>query len=73
MIAPYPRLDTAEYVSAGHPDRLADTIAERLVEFGQAQGPPDRLSRSLVGVEVAVYVGAGVAATVTEISFEGML
>ena len=55
MIPPYPRLDTAEYVSPGHPDRLADAIAEGFVEFAQAQVPPDRLSRSLVGVEVAVH------------------
>jgi len=55
MIVPYPHLDTAEFVSPGHPDRLADAIADRLVEFAQSQGPPDRLSRSLVGVEVAVH------------------
>ena len=55
MILPSPTIDTAEYVSPGHPDRLADAIAERLVEFGQSQAHPDRLSRSLVGVEVAVH------------------
>jgi S-adenosylmethionine synthetase len=55
MILPSPTIDTAEYVSPGHPDRLADAIAERLVEFGQSQAYPDSLSRSLVGVEVAVH------------------
>ena len=53
----FSRIDTAEYVSAGHPDRLADTIAERLVEFAQTQSHPDFISRSLVGVEVAVHDG----------------
>lgn len=55
MILPFSTIETAEYVSPGHPDRLADAIAERLVEFGQSHAHPDRLSRSLVGVEVAVH------------------
>jgi S-adenosylmethionine synthetase len=47
----------AEYVSPGHPDRLADAVAERLVEFAQSQAPPGTVSRNLVGVEVAVHDG----------------
>ena len=43
----------AEYVSPGHPDRLADAVAERLVEFAQSQTPT--ASRNLVGVEVAIH------------------
>ena len=40
----------AEYVSPGHPDRLADAIAEGIVDHGMAID-----SRALVGVEVAVH------------------
>lgn len=40
----------AEYVSPGHPDRLADAIAEALVDYAVAQDP-----LALVGVEVAVH------------------
>jgi S-adenosylmethionine synthetase len=40
----------AEYVAPGHPDRLADAVAETLVDFA-VQGDP----RALVAVEVAVY------------------
>ena len=43
----------AEYVSPGHPDRLADAVAERLVEFAQSQAPT--ACRNLVGVEVAIH------------------
>jgi S-adenosylmethionine synthetase len=43
----------AEYVSPGHPDRLADAVAERLVEFAQSQTPT--ACRNLVGVEVAIH------------------
>ena len=43
----------AEYVSPGHPDRLADAVAERLVEFAQSQTPA--ACRNLVGVEVAIH------------------
>src|SRR5262245_38990332 len=40
----------AEYVSPGHPDRLADAIAESIVTAGRRQRPD-----ALVGVEVAVH------------------
>lgn len=40
----------AEYVSPGHPDRLADAIAEGIVTAALCQRP-----ESLVGVEVAVH------------------
>ncbi len=40
----------AEYVSPGHPDRLADAIAEALVDYAVMQDP-----LALVGVEVAVH------------------
>ena len=40
----------AEYVSPGHPDRLADGIAEGIVDHAMAID-----SRALVGVEVAVH------------------
>jgi S-adenosylmethionine synthetase len=40
----------AEYVSPGHPDRLADAIAESIVTAAARQRPD-----SLVGVEVAVH------------------
>ena len=40
----------AEYVSPGHPDRLADAIAESIVTAAVRQRPD-----SLVGVEVAVH------------------
>jgi S-adenosylmethionine synthetase len=40
----------AEYVSPGHPDRLADAIAESIVTVAVRQKPD-----ALVGVEVAVH------------------
>jgi S-adenosylmethionine synthetase len=40
----------AEYVSPGHPDRLADGIAESIVTAAVRQKPD-----ALVGVEVAVH------------------
>jgi S-adenosylmethionine synthetase len=40
----------AEYVSPGHPDRLADAIAESIVTVALKQKPD-----ALVGVEVAVH------------------
>ena len=40
----------AEYVSPGHPDRLADAIAESIVTAAMRQKPD-----ALVGVEVAVH------------------
>lgn len=43
----------AEYVSPGHPDRLADAIAEGIVTAAIRQRP-----ESLVGVEVAVHTDA---------------
>jgi len=42
--------DYAEYVSPGHPDRLADAIAEGIVTAALRQRPD-----ALVGVEVAVH------------------
>lgn len=48
--------DHAEYVSPGHPDRLADAIANGIVD--QAQWPlptPRQPARSLAGIEVAVH------------------
>lgn len=45
----------AEYVSPGHPDRLADAVAERLVEFAQSNAAPGTACRNLVGVEVAIH------------------
>ena len=44
------RLRFAEAVCAGHPDRLADTIAERIVTLAVARDP-----EALVGVEVALH------------------
>lgn len=44
--------DHAEYVSPGHPDRLADAIAEGIVTAALQQKPD-----ALVGVEVAVHRG----------------
>ncbi len=45
-----PRQHFAEWVSPGHPDRLADAIAERIVDRALGLDP-----RALVGVEVAVH------------------
>jgi S-adenosylmethionine synthetase len=42
----------AEAVCAGHPDKLADTIASRIVELACA-----RDNRALVGIEVALHRG----------------
>ncbi len=47
---PNDSLHFAEYVSPGHPDRLADAIAEKIVRLGMEAG-----DRSLVGVEVATH------------------
>ena len=44
------KLRFAEAVCAGHPDRLADTIAERIVALAVARDPD-----ALVGVEVALH------------------
>ena len=44
------RLRFAEAVCVGHPDRLADTIAERIVTLAVARDP-----EALVGVEVALH------------------
>lgn len=44
------RLRFAEAVCAGHPDRLADTIAERIVALAVSRDP-----EALVGVEVALH------------------
>ena len=45
-----PSIHFAEYVSAGHPDRLADAIAEKIVTWATREN-----DRALVGVEVAVH------------------
>lgn len=46
----------AEYVSPGHPDRLADAIAEAIVEKGCiTKNKIITDSKSLIGVEVAVH------------------
>ena len=50
LLAPAPQLHLAEWVSPGHPDRLADAVAESLVDLAVAHDP-----ESLVGVEVAVH------------------
>ena len=42
----------AEYVSPGHPDRLADAVAEYLVT-----GAVKSLPEALCGIEVAVHEG----------------
>jgi len=44
------RLRFAEAVCAGHPDRLADTIADRIVKLATERDPD-----ALVGVEVALH------------------
>ena len=44
------RLRFAEAVCQGHPDRLADTIADRIVQLALSRDPD-----SLVGVEVALH------------------
>lgn len=44
------KLRFAEAVCVGHPDRLADTIAERIVALAVARDP-----EALVGVEVALH------------------
>jgi S-adenosylmethionine synthetase len=44
------RLRFAEAVCQGHPDRLADTIADRIVELAVSRDPD-----ALVGVEVALH------------------
>jgi S-adenosylmethionine synthetase len=43
-------LHFAEYVSPGHPDRLADAIAEHVIDHGLNMG-----HRNLIGIEVAVH------------------
>ena len=48
---PTETLHFAEYVSPGHPDRLADAIAERIVRLGTKNG----FQSTLVGVEVAIH------------------
>jgi len=45
-----PALRFAEAVCPGHPDRLADAIADRIVSFAIARDPA-----SLVGIEVALH------------------
>ncbi len=48
--------DQAEYVSPGHPDRLADAIANRIVDLVQSpRTNPGEPNRSLAGVEVAIH------------------
>lgn len=50
MSAPAVRLRPAEAVATGHPDKLADAIADRLVHLAALHHP-----RALVGVEVGVH------------------
>ena len=48
--------DHAEYVSPGHPDRIADAIANRIVDLVQStRTNPGEPNRSLAGVEVAIH------------------
>lgn len=48
--------DHAEYVSPGHPDRLADAIANSIVETVQSPRTKSRRpNRSLAGIEVAIH------------------
>ena len=47
------RLRPAEAVAAGHPDKIADAIADAIVDCATAREP-----RALVGVEVAVHRGS---------------
>lgn len=48
--------DFAEFVSPGHPDRLADAIADKIVEeVWHYPGLPASELRSLAGIEVAVH------------------
>ena len=47
------RLRPAEAVAAGHPDKIADAIADAIVDLAIAREP-----RALVGVEVAVHRGS---------------
>ncbi len=65
--------DYAEYVSPGHPDRLADAIAEGLVTAA-VRNRPD----ALVGVEVAVhrhhvFVDGRIAAGATRVDVAGVV
>ncbi len=45
-----PKNQVAEFILPGHPDKLCDRIADRLVDVACARDP-----RSLVGVEVALH------------------
>ena len=47
------KLHLAEFVSPGHPDRLADAVAESCVELAVSRDPD-----ALVGVECAVHDAA---------------
>ena len=48
--------DHAEYVSAGHPDRLADAVANAIVDRAQRSlAHTYEPNRSLVGIEVAIH------------------
>lgn len=48
--------DYAEYVSAGHPDRLADAVANAIVDRAQKPLlPSHEPNRSLTGIEVAIH------------------
>ena len=50
--SPGTRLRPAEAVAAGHPDKIADAIADAIVDLAIGREP-----RALVGVEVAVHRG----------------
>ena len=45
-----PKIQVAEFILPGHPDKLCDRIADRLVDIACARDP-----LSLVGVEVAIH------------------
>lgn len=48
--------DHAEYVSAGHPDRIADAVANGIVDEAQKNLPHSQEpNRSLAGVEIAIH------------------
>ena len=51
--SPGVRLRPAEAVAAGHPDKIADAIADAIVDLAIGREP-----RALVGVEVAVHRGS---------------
>ena len=78
---PFPNslgLRFAEAVCAGHPDRLADSIADALVALATGRDP-----EALVGVEVALHrnvvfvdgriAGRGVLSPVRDVPYEQLV